>query len=236
VGPVTATQADRIEARLRAAGTAERAEGEKRYLKSELEHLGVGVPAVRREARAAGREVETREELLALVRELWAKPVHERRLCAALLLEARGELLEPGDLAELQRLVRESRTWALVDPLAVKVTGRLLVAHPEAAPAVDEWAADEDFWVRRAALLSQIEPLRAGATFERFGRYADAMLEEREFFIRKAIGWALREAGKTRPDEVYEWLVPRAARASGVTMREAVKPLSERQREALRGG
>ena len=51
------------------------------------------------------------------------------------------------------------------------------------------------------------------------------MLEEREFFIRKAIGWVLREAGKRRPDEVVAWLAPRTDRASGVTMREAVKYL-----------
>ena len=51
------------------------------------------------------------------------------------------------------------------------------------------------------------------------------MLEEREFFIRKAIGWVLREAGKRRPDDVAAWLAPRTDRASGVTMREAVKYL-----------
>ena len=64
-------------------------------------------------------------------------------------------------------------------------------------------------------------------------RYADAMLDEREFFIRKAIGWVLRETSKRRPREVYDWLLPRARRASGVTMREATKYLSPEQRDAL---
>jgi 3-methyladenine DNA glycosylase AlkD len=59
------------------------------------------------------------------------------------------------------------------------------------------------------------------------------MLDEREFFIRKAIGWVLREAGKSRGTEVYEWLLPRATRASGVTIREAVKYLESDQREAI---
>lgn len=59
------------------------------------------------------------------------------------------------------------------------------------------------------------------------------MLEEKEFFIRKAIGWILREVSKKRPELVVEWLAPRAARASGVTLREAVKYLSEEQRAAL---
>jgi 3-methyladenine DNA glycosylase AlkD len=69
--------------------------------------------------------------------------------------------------------------------------------------------------------------------FERFGRYADAMLSEREFFIRKAIGWVLRETAKQRPDRVYEWLLRRAGRASGVTVREAVKYLPMAQRESI---
>jgi len=64
-------------------------------------------------------------------------------------------------------------------------------------------------------------------------RYADAMLDEKELFIRKAIGWVLRETAKKRPTLVYEWLLPRARRASGVTVREAIKPLSEQQRGAI---
>ncbi|MDQ3612610.1 MAG: DNA alkylation repair protein [Actinomycetota bacterium] len=59
------------------------------------------------------------------------------------------------------------------------------------------------------------------------------MLDEREFFVRKAIGWVLRETSKQRPDKVYSWLLPRAHRASGVTLREAVRYLSPEQRDAL---
>jgi 3-methyladenine DNA glycosylase AlkD len=59
------------------------------------------------------------------------------------------------------------------------------------------------------------------------------MLDEQEFFICKAIGWVLRDTARKRPDMIYEWLLPRAARASGVTLREAVKPLSAAQRESV---
>jgi 3-methyladenine DNA glycosylase AlkD len=77
-------------------------------------------------------------------------------------------------------------------------------------------------------------PLRRGAgDSERFGRYADAMLDEREPFIGKAIGWVLRDTAKRRPDRVFAWLLPRVGRASGVTRREALKPLSPDQRAAL---
>jgi 3-methyladenine DNA glycosylase AlkD len=62
---------------------------------------------------------------------------------------------------------------------------------------------------------------------------AAAVLDDPEFFVRKAIGWVLRETAEKRPELVHQWLLPRAARASGVTVREALKPLSERQRAAL---
>ena len=105
---------------------------------------------------------------------------------------------------------------------------------PDFGPVLDRWAVDEDFWIRRAAMLALLVPLRrGGGDFDRFSRYADSMLEEREFFIRKAIGWVLRDTAKRRPDLVFDWLLPRASRASVVTIREALKPLSEDQRRAI---
>jgi len=214
-----------VEERLRAAGTPERAEGERRYLKSSLVHLGATLPQMHAETKRLTHEVTTHDDLVAVVTALWAPPIHDLRSCAVFLLSARVSLLDPADLPLLERLVREAKTWALVDVLAGDVLGKLLVSHPEMAYELEPWAADPDFWVRRSALLSQLAPLRAGASFDRFGRWADAMLDEREFFIRKAIGWVLRDAGRRRPAEVFAWLLPRATRTSGVTMREAVKYL-----------
>ncbi|HEX2738764.1 MAG TPA: DNA alkylation repair protein, partial [Acidimicrobiia bacterium] len=150
------------------------------------------------------------------------------------LLERHANLLQPRDMDLLERFLRESRTWALVDPLAASVVGNLVERHPELGAVLDRWATDDDFWIRRSALLALLGGLRRGdGDFDRFSRYADAMLEEKEFFVRKAIGWVLRETAKQRPTLVYEWLLPRAGRASGVTLREAVKPLSEQQRTTV---
>jgi 3-methyladenine DNA glycosylase AlkD len=227
--------AAQIERNLRAIGTKERAEGEKQYLKSDLEHLGATVWQIRREVKSLAADSPNLDhtQLVALVEELWARPVHERRMAAVLVLEAYPKLVGPEDLPLLERLVREAKTWAYVDGLAGDVLGELLVRDPGVAPKFDRWASDPNFWVRRSALLAQIKPLKSGASFARFGRYADAMLDEKEFFIRKAIGWVLRETGKTRPDEVFDWLAPRIGRASGVTIREAVKYLKPEQRAML---
>jgi 3-methyladenine DNA glycosylase AlkD len=175
-----------------------------------------------------------RRALVALVRLLWSQPVFERRMMAVLLLEAFHPLLRPADIALLQRLIRESKTWAFVDELAIAITGPLVERSPELLQVLDRWAQDDDFWLRRSAMLALLRPLRRGdGDFRRFARYAEQMLEDREFFIRKSIGWVLRETGKPQPDTVYAWLLPRAARASGVTVREAVKYLSSTQRAAV---
>ena len=217
--------ADAIEARLRAVGTPKRAEGEKAYLKSDLAFIGVMVS----EIRATIRELVPRmdhEGLVALATELWAPPIHELRTAAVLLLTRDARQLRAGDLPLLERLARESRTWALLDYLAVDVVGTLVEADPHSVDTeLDRWSTDPDFWIRRASLLAELRPIRNGARMDRFLARADRMLEEKEFFIRKAIGWVLREAGKKRPDEVAAWLAPRTHRASGVTMREAVKYL-----------
>jgi 3-methyladenine DNA glycosylase AlkD len=147
-------------------------------------------------------------------------------MAAVMVLERFPDLLSVVDLGLVERLVRASKTWALVDPLAANVAGRIRERDPARATRVlDRWAAGDDFWVRRASLLAELLPIRQGAELDRFLARAEPMLAEREFFIRKAIGWVLREAGKRRPDEVAAWLGPRTHRASGVTMREAVKYL-----------
>jgi 3-methyladenine DNA glycosylase AlkD len=169
------------------------------------------------------------------------------------ILDIHVEMLGPADADVIERFLRSAATWALVDGLSASVMGNLVERYAELGAVLDRWAVDDDFWIRRAALLALLVPLRRGrGDFDRFSRYADSMLEEREFFIRKAIGWVLRDTARKRPELVYEWLLAtvgdqacehatssepnqssRAARASGVTIREAVKPLSEAQRIAV---
>lgn len=229
-----------IDDALRAAADPARAEKERAYLKSELVHYGASVPSIRRVATSflTGHPELERPELIALVDRLWAREVHELRMAAVELLAERTNLLAPGDVSRLETWVRDARTWALVDPLAVQVAGHLVETHPELEPVLRRWAHDDDVWLRRTVLLVHLAPMRRGDrdVFARFTSYAEGMLEEREFFIRKAIGWVLRERAKRRPDEVFSWLLPRRGRAAGLTLREASKYLSEDQRAQLSAG
>ena len=216
------------------AGTPARAAAEKRYLKSDLAFLGASMPQIDRALRRVLEGRALTHDVVELAYLLWSEPVFERRMAAVLVLQRSAPKLTAHDLPLVERLVRESGTWALVDGLATGVVGRIVEADDDgAARVLDRWALDPDFWVRRASLLGELPALRRGAALDRFARRADPMLEEREFFVRKAIGWVLREAGKRRPDDVAAWLGPRTHRASGVTMREAVKYLPEGERDRL---
>ena len=220
-------------------GNAARAATERAYLKSDLEFAGAGIPAIRAlVARwSKNRAALQHDQLTGLVTALWASPLYECRAVAVVLLERTSRQLGPADIDLLENLLRTSRTWALVDGLAVNVVGDIVGRWPEASDALDRWACDDDFWLRRSAILALLRSLRAGGgDFERFGRYADSMLDEKEFFVRKAIGWVLREVARRRPELVAAWLAPRVHRASGITVREAVKPLPEHVRAVLLAG
>ncbi|UZD61890.1 DNA alkylation repair protein [Brevibacterium sp. JSBI002] len=91
-----------------------------------------------------------------------------------------------GDADFIGGLLREAMTWALVDPLAGDLIGPFSERDAAFDPVLERWASDEDFWIRRSALLAHLVPLRHGrGDFDRFSRFADAMLEEKEFFVRK---------------------------------------------------
>jgi 3-methyladenine DNA glycosylase AlkD len=223
-----------LEAGFRAVATPERAAREKRYLKSDLTFIGATVWQTRDVVKpfAKSRSFE-HDDLVALVEALWAAPIFERRMAATMLMELHPKVLGSADLPLVERLIRESLTWALVDALATDVVAGIRKADPLVEPVLDRWATDPDFWVRRASLLAELRSLKAGADMRPFLRRADRMLDEKEFFIRKAIGWVLREVGKKRPDEVIAWLAPRTGRTSGVTVREAVRYLPEAERDRL---
>jgi 3-methyladenine DNA glycosylase AlkD len=118
--------------------------------------------------------------------------------------------------------------------IAIHLVGPLVAADRKLNTRLDRWVHDRDFWIRRSALLALLLPLRRGkGDWRRFVRYADLLLDETEFFIRKAIGWVLREVSAQHPERVSAFLDERRGRVSGVTLREAVKYLPARDRERI---
>ena len=229
---------EELESGLRALGDEDRAVGAKAYLKSDLEFIGVAAKPLRATARSfLGNHSEIdRQALVDLVRALWRRPVFDLKAVAVALLERRTGDLLIGDLDLVENLLRLSHTWALVDWLCTKVAAPLVEREPEMAAAVlEKWSRDEDFWLRRASMLAQLPALRAGGgDFDLFASFASRMVGETEFFIRKAIGWVLRDVSKKRPELAYGFLCEHIDQVSGLTFREGSKYLAEDQQESLR--
>jgi len=200
------------------------APGQQAYMKSAMPFLGVRVPVVRALVRRVAKGETDAAVLQDAALTLWREAEFREERYAALALMALRPLR--GDLATVpvhEEMIRTGAWWDLVDEAAHRL--RELIDRNPALLAAEMrvWADDEDFWVRRAAIICQLG--RREATDLDLLEYAIlANINDGEFFIRKAIGWALRELGKTNPD----WVRAFAAQhpLSPLSRREALKHLA----------
>lgn len=241
-----------LHAQLAAKGTPARAAGAKAYMRSDLEFLGVTVPDIRRIAAAwlnAKSDLD-RPTLRSVVDDLWRPAIFESRMLATVLLQRRSALIGPRDLPWLERLVRACRGWALMDNLAPYAVADVLGRDPGLrARTLARWASDPDFWVRRAALLTMHRDLARGAgDWLLWVRLAEAQLEDQprwakgepspdeRFFIRKALGWVLRDRSRSRPGDTVAFVRTHRGRMAGLTLREATRHLpANLQAKAMAG-
>lgn len=217
------TLVDDIRAALRGAAEPERAAAQQAYMKSTMPFLGIRLPEVRRLTRTLGVGEQDAAALSAASWRMWDEAAYREERYAAMALltlpPLRGAL---PTVPLIEHMVRTGQWWDITDELSGRVR-ELLVAHPEQiAPAIRAWARDEDFWVRRIAILSQLTR-RSGFDVQLFTDVVGPNLADGEFFIRKAIGWALRDRARVDPAWVRgfvdEWGVV------GLSKREALKRL-----------
>ncbi|RJS46525.1 DNA alkylation repair protein [Nocardioides cavernaquae] len=209
-----------------AAADPSLAPAQQAYMKSAMPFLGVRGPEVRRLTRAAVREVGVRDggALLVASRELWDNATHREERYAASELLSLGALKGDWSLVpHLEHIARTGAWWDHVDGVSRRVAD-LHDAHPEATAAlVRTWSLDDDFWLRRLAIISQ---LGRGDRTDRdlLAEVIGPSLTDREFFLRKAIGWSLRDLAKTDPDWVLAYVG--AHELSPLSRREALKHIA----------
>ena len=210
-----------LRAALRRAGDPERAAGQQAYMKSAMRFRGVRVPEVRRLAHEAAGRAGSADEARRLARLLWDEAAYreERYLAMGLL----GAPVAQGDLDNaplIEHMVRTGAWWDYTDDLAKRVR-ELHDAHPvTAGELVRRWSEDDDAWVRRLAILSQ---LGRGSATDRglLAEVIEPSLADPEFFLRKAIGWALRDLARTDPAWVDGYVA--SHRLSPLSRREALR-------------
>ena len=193
-------------------------------MKSAMPFLGVRVPAVRALVRESARDAADAAELLDAALVLWHEAAFREERYAALALMALKPLrADPALLPVYEEMIRTGAWWDLVDEAAHRLREIFDVDPELMAVEMRVWADDDDLWVRRAAIISQIG--RRDATDLDVLAYAIlANADDREFFLRKAIGWALREYGKHDPQWVRTF-VSQHPELSSLSRREALKNL-----------
>ena len=162
------------------------------------------------------------------MRALWDEAAFREERYAAIALVRRPAYrrwaTERTAIPLLRHLIVTGAWWDYVDDLATHCVGPILAAHPDEASRMRAWAADDDLWLRRTAILAQ---LHFGADTDRrlLIDCIEPNLADREFFIRKAIGWALRQFARTDPDWVAAVVTAWGDRLSPLSRREALKHL-----------
>lgn len=229
---VTSPLVEAIREALASSGDPERARAQQAYMKSAMPFRGITSPELKALLRPVladpALRIDDRAGWEGAVRELWDGATHrEERYAATALTGHRAyRAWQDADTLPLYRhLITTGAWWDLVDEVAANRVGPILLSHRETAtPVVRSWSTDDDVWLRRTSVICQLGA-RERTDVDLLRDAVEANLEDRSFWLRKAIGWALRQYARTDPgwvrDRVAEW----DGRLSGLSRREALKHL-----------
>ncbi|HET7339641.1 MAG TPA: DNA alkylation repair protein [Candidatus Dormibacteraeota bacterium] len=210
---------------MKAAADPARAPAMQAYMKSTMPYYGVNLPQVRAITRDVFGAELTCDELREIVQRVWrAARFREERYVAQMLLDQKQyqQCLSQGDMPLLEEMVVTGAWWDLVDPLAV-VIGDVLRRYPrKIRPLMRRWSTDPNMWKRRVSILCQLK-FKRETDLDLLYANIEPNLADRDFFIRKAIGWALRQYAWTDAAEVARYVRENEARLSGLSKREALK-------------
>ncbi len=204
-----------------------KAEQMQAYMKTDMPFYGVTSP----QRRVAWKELKRRfppgeaGEYRAAVESLWAQPHREEKYLALDYAQGFRRFVTFDQIDLYETLVREGAWWDLVDDIATHLVGPVVLADRERMrPILERWIDDPDLWIRRTAIICQLghrDRIDQDMLFDFCLRRSD----ETGFFIRKAIGWALRQHARTDPDAVRRFVDAHRDRLSPPSIREATKHL-----------
>jgi 3-methyladenine DNA glycosylase AlkD len=214
---------------LGAASDPEKASGMQAYMRTDMPFYGV---------QKAGRTPILGElvqmyrprdagEYRELIVGLWNLEHREEKYIALGAARHFKAFIRPEQIDLYRTLIVEGAWWDLVDEVATKLIGALVVEFPrEAWKVVDNWADDSDMWLRRVAIICQVGA-KERTDSDRLFRFCAARAHEEEFFIRKAIGWSLRDYARTSPHAVAAFINAHLNELSGLSYREGSKHIRD---------
>ncbi|WP_256757073.1 DNA alkylation repair protein [Cohnella sp. WQ 127256] len=196
------------------------------YMRNQYPFLGIKSPERKQLIKQFWKEhgIPSEGQLLTVVQQLWQLPEREFQNVAMDFLEKYGKQAVKSDIDVFESLVTAKSWWDTVDYLASHTMGDHLKRFPELIPSYTErWILSDNLWLRRTALLYQLR-YKQHTDVERLFDYIVRCKDENEFFIRKAIGWVLREYSKTDESAVRRFVAD--TKLSPLSMKEALKYVS----------
>ena len=217
---------DRLVRVFNAAREPERAVRAAAYMRDQFAFLGLSMPTQRALARTvvAGLPKPTEDELATVTLACWALEEREYQYFACDYLRIHHAVPGPEFLDVARTLITTKSWWDTVDPLANRFVGNLVRRLPELGNQMDEWSIEKNLWLVRTAILHQMH-WGAATDADRLFGYCTRQAGHRDFFIRKAIGWALRQYASTDPDAVRKYIAKNRSILSPLSIREAGKHL-----------
>jgi 3-methyladenine DNA glycosylase AlkD len=212
---------------LRSAADPAKAPEMQRYMKSEMPFLGVQKPSRTATTRAVFKAypLTSRDSWIATALELWREATHREERYAALdLMRRHPEWQRPDLLPLYDEFVVTGAWWDYVDDIASHHIGHLLRAYPaDVTPVMRSWTTNPDRWRRRTSVICQLASKDA-TDLSLLRDAIEANVDDPDFFLRKGIGWALRQHARTAPDWVREFVTTHPG-LSPLSRREALKHL-----------
>jgi 3-methyladenine DNA glycosylase AlkD len=198
------------------------------YMKSSMPYLGVSSPVLRGSYESLFREVDPNTPKIwrAMVAELWrgAKYREERYAAIALTGTKRCALFQtPAAMPLYEEMIVTGAWWDYVDEIAANRVGPILRGYP--APMKKKmltWSKCKNIWKRRTSILCQLR-FKQDTDLNLLYACIEPSLDSKEFFLRKAIGWALRQYAWTDPREIRRYVREQKGQLSGLSQREALK-------------
>jgi 3-methyladenine DNA glycosylase AlkD len=196
------------------------------YMRGQFPFFGIQSPVQKQLAQnvLAGMPTLTEADLAAIARACWDRPEREYQQVACGLLRRHVAVCSARFIDTGRELVTTKSWWDTVDALAAHLVGPLVAAHPSLVATMDAWAVHDNTWLARTAILHQLT-YKQRTDGERLFRYCLGQAGHPDFFIRKAIGWALREYAKTAPEAVRGFVRTHEGQLSPLSVREARKHL-----------
>lgn len=203
----------------------------KKYMKGVSEYLGIPSPerAELLKTYVKDHGWPAAEALNMIIPELWKQPFREYQYIGVALLERQAKKLKSEQIELIEYTLTTKAWWDTVDMLASNVAGVLFKQYPDLERGKpDEWMATDNMWLQRTAILYQLK-YKQDTDVERLFAYCRRLADSKEFFIRKGMGWALREYSKTDAAAVTNFVAKTDLHS--LTQREALKWLDKKERK-----